>query len=77
MIEFDKYQDSIAGMESEHDNGKEDRRWSYKCCAAQVYPLNFELYNKKYSILPVLEILTIINVVTSTTSVKKVFQKFQ
>ena len=41
MIELDKYQDSIAGMESEHDNGKEDRRWSYKCCAAQVYPLNF------------------------------------
>jgi len=25
----------ITGMESEHDNGKEDRRWSYKCCAAQ------------------------------------------
>ena len=41
MIEFDIYQDSIAGMESEHDNGKEDRRWSYKCCAAQVYTLNF------------------------------------
>ena len=27
----------VAGMESEHDNGKEDRRWSYKCCAAQVF----------------------------------------
>ena len=25
-------------MESEHDNGTEDRRWSYKCCAAQVNP---------------------------------------
>merc|ERR1712172_369532 len=26
----------ITGMESEHDNHHEDRRWSYKCCAAQV-----------------------------------------
>merc|ERR1711892_61225 len=24
----------ITGMESEHDNRKEDRRWSYKCCEA-------------------------------------------
>ena len=27
---------SCTGMESEHDNHSEDRRWSYKCCAAQV-----------------------------------------
>merc|ERR1712215_272530 len=24
----------ITGMESEHDNHSEDRRWSYKCCTA-------------------------------------------
>jgi len=24
----------ITGMESEHDDHYEDRRWSYKCCAA-------------------------------------------
>merc|ERR1711973_461197 len=26
----------IAGMESEHDNGSEDRRWNYKCCFAEA-----------------------------------------
>ena len=32
MCPANKY---IAGVESHHDNGREDRRWRFTCCAIQ------------------------------------------
>ena len=40
QVQVLKINSTCLGMESEHDNHAEDRRWSYKCCAAQVESLN-------------------------------------